>query len=121
MVVEQPKAAHRHPHMIAGPPDVQRLLTEVALTVVPRRPHTVADQRLLTAVLPPDAQRPRTAVEVERHLVAVVVVTRAAADPAVVGTLPAAADTPVGVIRMEGATNKFVLLRRAAFGRRVFY
>jgi hypothetical protein len=54
------------------------------------------------------ADAPLKAAEVERHLAAVVVVvTPAAADPAVVGILPAAAVevTPVAAIRMEGATK----------------
>jgi hypothetical protein len=61
-------------------------------------------------------------VEAEHHLLVAVVVTRAAADPAVVGTLPAAADAPVGVIRMEGATKiELTLTARCLLAARFFY
>ena len=88
------------------------------LMVAPRRPHTVADQRLLMAAVPTDTQRLRTALVADapleavaeaEHLrmVAAVVVTAAAEAPAVVGTLPVVAeeDTPVVEIRMAVATR----------------
>jgi hypothetical protein len=124
-------AAHRHPRMIAGPLDGRRLLTQAVLMVVPRRPHTVADQRLLTGAVLTDAQRPRTAVadtpmeavEAERlPTVAVVVVTPAAEDPGVVGTLPAGAEDTQAAVGTAVITNFVVLMlaRFAAFGRRFF-
>jgi hypothetical protein len=71
------------------------------------------------------ADAPLKAVEAERlHTVAVVVVTPAAGDPAVVGILPAAAVevTPVAAIRMEGATKiELTLTARCLRAARFFY